>query len=64
MRKVIEPQMQLGEEAIGAIRLDPKSRDDIPQLLRLGTGLDSKPYRFQSIIQTIGRAAALECRTL
>jgi len=34
MRKVIEPQMQLGEEAIGAIRLDPKSRDDIPQLLQ------------------------------
>ena len=26
--------MQLGEAAIGAIRLDPKSRDDIPQLLR------------------------------
>ena len=34
MRKVIEPQMRLGEEAIGAIRLDPNSRDDIPQLLR------------------------------
>ena len=34
MRKVIEPQMQIGEEAIGAIQLDPKSRDDIPQLLR------------------------------
>ena len=34
MRKVIEPQMQLGEEAIGAIRLDRKSRDDIPQLLQ------------------------------
>ena len=34
MSKVIEPQMQLGEEAIGAIRLDPKSRDDIPQLLQ------------------------------
>jgi len=34
MRKVIEPQMQLGEAAIGAIRLDPKSRDDIPQLLQ------------------------------
>ena len=34
MRKVIEPQMQLGELAIGAIKLDPKSRDDIPQLLR------------------------------
>ena len=34
MRKVIEPQMQIGELAIGAIKLDPKSRDDIPQLLR------------------------------
>ena len=34
MRKVIWLQMQLGEKAIGAIRLDPKSRDDIPQLLR------------------------------
>lgn len=34
MRKVIEPQMQIGEQDIGAIGLDPKSRDDIPQLLR------------------------------
>lgn len=34
MRKVIEPQMQLGELAIGAIELDPQSRDDIPQILR------------------------------
>jgi len=34
MRKVIEPKMQLGELAIGAIQLDPKSRDDIPQILR------------------------------
>jgi hypothetical protein len=34
MRKVIEPQMQLGEVAIADIQLDPKSRDDIPQLLR------------------------------
>ncbi|MDZ7752699.1 MAG: ISNCY family transposase [Gammaproteobacteria bacterium] len=34
MRKVIEPQMQIGEQDIGAIWLDPKSRDDIPQLLR------------------------------
>ena len=34
MRKVIEPQMQLGELAIAAIKLDPKSRDDIPQILR------------------------------
>lgn len=34
MRKVIEPQMQIGEQDIGAIWLDPKSRDDIPQILR------------------------------
>lgn len=34
MRKVIQPQMTLGETDITAIVLDPKSRDDIPQLLR------------------------------
>jgi hypothetical protein len=34
MRKVIEPQMTLGEVGIPNIELDPKSRDDIPQILR------------------------------
>ena len=34
MRRVIEPQMKLGELAIADIKLDPKSRDDIPQILR------------------------------
>jgi hypothetical protein len=34
MRQVIDPQLQFGEQDIGAIVLDPKSRDDIPQLLR------------------------------
>jgi hypothetical protein len=34
MRRVIEPQMKLGELAIAYIKLDPKSRDDIPQILR------------------------------
>ena len=34
MRQVINPQLQFGEVDIGAIELDPKSRDDIPQLLR------------------------------
>ena len=34
MRKVIDLQMKLGEKDIGAIELDPKSRDDIPQILR------------------------------
>ncbi|MCU7879955.1 MAG: ISNCY family transposase, partial [Candidatus Thiodiazotropha sp. (ex Lucinoma aequizonata)] len=33
MRKVIDPQLQIGEQDIGAIRLDPKSRDNIPQIL-------------------------------
>jgi len=34
MRQVIVPQMKLGEQAIADIKLDPKSRDDIPQILR------------------------------
>ena len=34
MRQVINPQLQFGEVDIGAVVLDPKSRDDIPQLLR------------------------------
>ena len=33
MRQVQNPQMQLGELDIGAIPLDPRSRDDIPKLL-------------------------------
>ncbi len=34
MRKVIDPQLQFGEQDISAIHLDPKSRDDIPHILR------------------------------
>ena len=34
MRTVFDPQMELGQIAIADIKLDPKSRDDIPQLLR------------------------------
>ena len=34
MRQVIDPQLQFGEQDIAAIHLDPKSRDDIPQILR------------------------------
>ena len=33
MRTVLHSQMSLGEEDIAKIKLDPKSRDDIPQLL-------------------------------
>ncbi len=34
MRQVINPQLQFGEQDISAIAFDPKSRDDIPQILR------------------------------
>ena len=34
MREIIKPQLQLGELDIGAIKLDARSRDDIPRLLR------------------------------
>jgi IS5 family transposase len=34
MRKVIEPQVPLGGTDVGAVEIDPKSRDDIPQILR------------------------------
>jgi hypothetical protein len=33
MREIIRPQIALGELPIGEIKLDPKSRDDIPKLL-------------------------------
>ena len=33
MRNVINPQMSLDDADISAIHLDPKSRDDIPQIL-------------------------------
>lgn len=33
MRKVIEPQMKLGESYIGDIEFDLRSRDEIPKLL-------------------------------
>jgi IS5 family transposase len=34
MRAIINPQMQIGEVDISQIKFDPKSRDDIPQVLR------------------------------
>jgi len=34
MRKVIQRQLRLGETSIAQVELDPKSRDDIPQVLR------------------------------
>ncbi len=34
MRLIENAQLQIGEQDIASIRLDPKSRDDIPKLLR------------------------------
>ena len=34
MRQAINPQKPLGAQSISAIQFDPKSRDDIPQILR------------------------------
>ena len=34
MRVVVNPQMQLGEVDISKIKFDPRSRDDIPRILR------------------------------
>ena len=34
MRTATHPQLQLGEIDIANIHIDPRSRDDIPQLLR------------------------------
>ena len=34
MRRIIDMQMKIGETAIANIKFDPKSRDEIPKLLR------------------------------
>ena len=34
MRQVENPQIQIGQEEIAKIRINPKSRDDIPKVLR------------------------------
>ena len=34
MRVVINPQMQIGEVDISKIEFDPKSRDEMPQILK------------------------------
>jgi hypothetical protein len=58
MRKVIEPQIKLGQVDIASIQFDPRSRDEIPQLLM---GLQSiwchQPTRdavFQELEDAIG----------
>ncbi len=41
MRKAFEPQMKIGETGIQSIRFDPRSRDEIPKVLRGLQSIDS-----------------------
>ena len=34
MRQVINPQLEFGQVDISKIKFDPKSRDDIPRILK------------------------------
>ena len=49
MRKSINPQLHLGEVDISAIQFDPRSRDDIPRILRGLQHLYINPDRRQAV---------------
>jgi hypothetical protein len=53
MRKIIQAQMMFGETDIGAIVIDPKSRDDIPQILRGLQHLYSEPEVRERIFEIL-----------
>jgi hypothetical protein len=53
MRTVFHPQMNLGEDDIAKITLDPKSRDDIPQLLAGLKHIYTTPELRQSIFKIL-----------
>jgi len=59
MRHIENAQLQLGQQDIAKIRLDPKSRDDIPQLLRglqyIYTTSEIRKEVFQILEQMIPR---------
>ena len=54
MRTVFNPQMELGQIAIADIKLDPKSRDDIPQLLRGLQHLHADPGLRERVFAILG----------
>ena len=54
MRRAIVPQMKLGKLAIAEIKLDPKSRDDIPQILRGLQHLYTTPELREPIFAILG----------
>ena len=57
MRIVLNPQMQFGSVDISKIAFDPKSRDDIPQVLRglqyIYANLDLREEVFKILEETI-----------
>jgi len=53
MRSVFHSQLNLGEEDIARIKLDPKSRDDIPQLLAGLQYIYTTPELRQSIFKML-----------
>ena len=59
MRTVRDPQMKLGEVDIGAIELDPKSRDDIPPILRGLQYIYTTPELRKAVFKVLERVLPL-----
>ena len=59
MREIIKPQLQLGEQDIGAIVIDARSRDDIPRLLRslqhIYTTAEQREQVFAILAEVLGQ---------
>jgi IS5 family transposase len=53
MRKIFDPQMKIGETAITSIELDPKSRDEIPKLLRGLQAIYAKPELRNQVFEAL-----------
>ena len=53
MRAILNQQKQLGEVEITSIQLDPKSRDDIPQILRGLQHIYTSPYRWDKVFEIL-----------
>ena len=54
MRQTINPQMQLGEVDISSIVFDPKSRDDIPRLLKALQHIYINPELRSKVFDALG----------
>lgn len=59
MRGIIPPQLQLGEQDIGAIEIDCRSRDDLPRLLRGLQSIDVTPELRERVFAILAEVVAL-----